>query len=432
VALRTDDGGRDRIRRTGLEEVTLTQTNQHESAHPIEGAGPRSPTAAPPPDIVAEEALIREARQRQRRRRRWIAGIVVAALAGVGVGLWLSRSAPAPVPRRVSASTTPSVSPPRTSASPVLNRPEALASTANGDLLIANQGTNQILRRLPDGTLQVVAGSGSAGYGGDGGPAVRAELDTPNGIAVAPDGTIYVADTANNRVRAISPSGKISTVAGNGKGLSPGAGSTQTAVGPFGVPAIDAKISDPLSVAVGRQDQLYVADSAGIQVVGRNGELTNLSVTGLHNLGIGTPAGLTAAAVTVDHAGDLYVGDFSPKLLIELSPSGSVLHSWGVYVAPGGLATAPDGSILVADYGFTLDRISNGALTHIATFALNSVPGVTGTLRPSGVGETPTGTTYFDTDGANGGTNTPALGAIGGQGRVQLLTTGTNTPPKEP
>lgn len=104
----------------------------------------------------------------------------------------------------------------------------------NGDLLIANQGRNQILRRPPNGTLQVVAGTGAAGFSGDGGPAVKAKLDTPNGMAVAPDGTIYVADTDNNRVRAISPSGMISTVAGNGTGLSPGAGSDQVAVGPSG------------------------------------------------------------------------------------------------------------------------------------------------------------------------------------------------------
>jgi streptogramin lyase len=294
----------------------------------------------------------------------------------------------------------------------------------DGDLLIVNQGTNQILRRLPDGTLQVVAGTGEAGYSGDGGPAVQAELDRPNGIAVAPDGTMYVADTFNNRVRAISPSGIISTVAGNGQ-----PGGAQSGAGASGGSATGATLADPQSVAVGPQGQLYIADSAGIQVVS-DGTLTTLNPSGLGALGIGPAAGLTADAITVDQAGDLYVGDFSPKMLIELSPTGSVLHGWGAYVAPGGgLATAPDGSVLVADFGFTVDRVSNGQLAHIATFSLDSVPGVTGSFRPSGVAVTPGGTIYVDTDGANGGTDTPVLGVLDAQGQLQVLASGPTTTP---
>lgn len=329
-------------------------------------------------------------------------------------------------PTTVGSSTATTVVP--TPAS-VLDRPEALAVAPDGDLLIANHGTNQILRRLPNGTLEVVAGTGTAGFNGDGGPAVKAELDTPNGMAIAPNGTIYVADTDNNRVRAITPSGTISTVGGNGTGLSPSGGSDQIAVGPFGVPAINARITDPVSVAVGPQGQLYIADSAGIQVVSPTGVLTSLSVTGLSTLGIGAPAGLTATAITVDHAGDLYVGDFSPKLLIELSPTGAVLHSWSAYVAEGGLATAPDGTIFVADYGFTVDQISNGGLIHVTAFTDNSIPGITGTFRPSGVTVSQSGVIYVDTDGANGGTNTPALATVSGQGQIQVVATGTNTYP---
>ena len=329
-------------------------------------------------------------------------------------------------PTTVGSSTPTTVVP---TPAPVLDRPETLAVAPDGDLLIANQGTNQILRRLPNGALKVVAGTGTAGFSGDGGPAVKAELDTPNGMAVAPNGTIYVADTDNNRVRAIYPSGTMSTVAGDGTGLSPGGGSDQIAVGPFGVGATSARITDPLSVAVGSQGQLYIADSAGIQVVLPNGMLTSLSVTGLSILGIGAPGLLMATAITVDHSGDLYVADFAPKMLIELSPMGAVLHSWGAYVAEGGLATAPDGSIFVADYGFTVDQISNGGLIHVTAFTDNSIPEITGTFRPSGVTVNQSGVIYVDTDGANGGTNTPALGTLSGQGQLQVVATGTNTNP---
>jgi sugar lactone lactonase YvrE len=375
------------------------------------------------------EVLFREARRR--RHRRWLMGsglvVLVLALALVSVGIWLSRDTTAPLPRPLHRSTHSSApaTPPVAPASTGLDRPTALSVTKNGDLLIANQGTNQILRRLPDGTLQVVAGTGTAGYGGDGGPAAQAELNTPSGIAVAPDGTIYVADTVNNRVRAISPSGTISTFAGDG---SSAIRNGQLKVGPSGVPAIDAALADPLSVAFGPQGQLYVADSAGIQVIPPDRLLTTLTPSGLDPLIFGTPGELLASAITVDPMGDIYVADFSPKELVELSPTGAVLHSWVAYVTDAGLATAPDGSILVADYGwFSVDRVADGQLTRIASFSLDSIPGITGAFRPSGVVVTSTGQIYADTNGANGGTDTPALGMIDTHGQFGVLATGANT-----
>jgi sugar lactone lactonase YvrE len=351
------------------------------------------------------------------------AGCVSPDHAGAGSTVSPTTLPPSAAPT-TEPTTTPSTSPPPPPSTTGLDRPEGLAVEPDGDLLIVNQGTNQILRRLPDGTLHVVAGTGVAGYSGDGGPAVQAELDRPSGIAVAPDGTIYVADTFNNRVRTISPTGIITTVAGDGQ-----SGDAQSGGGPSGAPAPQAALADPQDVAVGPQGQLYIADSAGIQVVS-DGTLTTLNPSGLGALGIGSDGGVTASAITVDQAGDLYVGDFSPKMLVELSPTGEVLQTWGAYVAPGGgLATAPDGSIVVADFGFTVDRVSDGQLTHIATFSLDSVPGVTGALRPSAVAVTPSGTIYVDTDGANGGTDTPVLGVLGAQGQLQVLSTSSPATP---
>jgi hypothetical protein len=347
---------------------------------------------------------------------------VVLAMGGVAFGVFIDQGSTPPVPRYVHHSTT--TSPPLRASSPtppVLNRPEGLAVDSNGDLLIANEGTSQILRRLPDGTLQVVAGTGTAGYGGDGGPAVGAELNMPYGISVAPDGTIYVADTMNNRVRAISPSGIITTVAGDGR-----SGGDQPGVGPLGKRAVDTMLSHPYDVAVGPQGKLYIADSTGIQVVSSAGVLRALTLSGVTGLAPATSA--LPNAIAVDQLGNVYVAAFSPKMLIEFSPTGVVLHIWGVYVAPGGgLAIAPNGSILVADYGFTLDQVSNGELTRIASFSLNALPGITGTFRPSGVTVTPTGTIYIDTDGANGGTNTPALATVSQQGQMRVVDTGPNT-----
>lgn len=103
-------------------------------------------------------------------------------------------------------------------------------------------------------------------------------------------------------------------------------------------------------------------------------------------------------AITVSANGNLYVTDFSPKLLLELTPKGQVVNSWPIYVTTAGLATAQDGSILVGNYGnFAVDRIVNNQLTVLTAFKLNSLSGLIGTFRPSGVAVTSAGQVYADT-----------------------------------
>jgi sugar lactone lactonase YvrE len=97
-----------------------------------------------------------------------------------------------------------------------LNWPTALELDDAGNLYIADAHNNAVRRLDPDGTLHTIAGTGAPGYGGDGGPATAAMLDQPNGLALAPDGTIYVADRGNFRIRRISPDGTIDSFAGTG------------------------------------------------------------------------------------------------------------------------------------------------------------------------------------------------------------------------
>jgi serine/threonine-protein kinase len=300
-----------------------------------------------------------------------------------------------------------------------LNRPQALAIAPDGDLLIANQGTNQIIARTPSGTLTVVAGNGTAGYAGNGRQAIDAELDDPAGMAVETNGTIYVADTANNRVRAISPSGIITTVAGNGRLSFTG----------LGGPATRVAVPQPVALALGSKGQLYVADDAGIQLVSPNGVLSTLVHAGVGALTVdGTPTAFSPDAIALGTNGYLYVADFSPKLLVELTPKGKVIDSWPISVTTAGLATAADGAILVADYGhFTVDRITNDQLTVVTAFTRNSPSGLAGAFRPSGVAVTNAGQVYVDTDGVNGGSDTPAIATVGATGQPRLLTTGART-----
>jgi len=100
-----------------------------------------------------------------------------------------------------------------------LDSPAEIDVDSDGNLYIADTGNHRI-RRVDAGTgvITTVAGTGNPGFSGDGGPAVAADLDLPSAVAVVDDGTVLVADTFNNRVRAIAPAGTISTVAGNDGG----------------------------------------------------------------------------------------------------------------------------------------------------------------------------------------------------------------------
>ena len=97
-----------------------------------------------------------------------------------------------------------------------LKDPEGVAVTPGGGFLIADLTNNRIRRVAPDGTIDTVAGDGTAGYNGDGLDATAATLNRPEGVAALPDGGFLIADTANNRIRHVTPDGTISTVAGDG------------------------------------------------------------------------------------------------------------------------------------------------------------------------------------------------------------------------
>jgi sugar lactone lactonase YvrE len=97
-----------------------------------------------------------------------------------------------------------------------LHWPTALELDPEGNVLIADQ-RNHVVRRLsPEGTIDTIAGTGTAGFAGDGGAATGAQLDQPYGLALAPDGSLYISDRGNFRVRRVAPDGIIDTIAGTG------------------------------------------------------------------------------------------------------------------------------------------------------------------------------------------------------------------------
>ncbi len=205
-------------------------------------------------DVPDAEALIREARQRQHRRWLLIGIIVLMAMVVSGITYAIvNRPSARARPTRTSSPSRP-ISPVLAGAFVFPEAPYALAVAPNGDLLVVDSGRDQILRHVPSGRFQVVAGDGERGFSGDGGPAVRAEINVDNwaGIAVAKNGTVYFADDGNNRVREVLPDGVIETVAGGGT----------RALGTKSVRALSASLNGVAGLTIGPNGELYIAANA--------------------------------------------------------------------------------------------------------------------------------------------------------------------------
>jgi streptogramin lyase len=231
-----------------------------------------------------------------------------------------------------------------------LRAPGGLAVNAAGDLFIADAGNSRVRKVSPSGVITTVAGNGTDGFGGDGGPATAAELTAPGGLALDAGGDLYIADVYNNRIRKVSPSGIITTVAGSG-GDSEGDGG----------PATAAALIRPGGVAVGAAGNLYIADSGNVRV--REVSPSGIITTAAGGAGLGgfsgdggpaTAAGLDPGAVALDAAGDLYIADVGNnriRKVTSLSGTGITEFALPSGSAPQGITTGPDGNLWFTENG---------------------------------------------------------------------------------
>ena len=243
-----------------------------------------------------------------------------------------------------------------------LRNPQKIALGPDGSLYIADSGNNRIRRVGPDGIITTVAGTGAQGFIGDEGPATQAALFSPQGIAVGPDGSLYIADSLNNRIRWVGPDGTITTVAGQ----------EPTGVLGDGGPAILANLSGPRGVALGPDGSLYIADQLNgrIRRVGPDGIITTVAGTGSSlssgDGGPATEAGVFGAAdVAVGADGSLYIAETFGHRIRRVGPDGIITTVAGTGAEdfsgdevpatkaqigkPNGIAVGPDDTAYITD-----------------------------------------------------------------------------------
>ncbi|EIV95029.1 serine/threonine-protein kinase [Frankia sp. QA3] len=262
-----------------------------------------------------------------------------------------------------------------------LNGPGSTTRDKAGNIYIGDAQNNRIRKISPAGVISTIAGTGTAGYSGDGGPATAAQLNNAEQVTTGPDGSVYFSDYENHRIRKIDPAGIITTYVGTGVAGYTGAGG----------PATQARIDGPHEITMTDDGTLYFADlrSETIQKVTPDGIISSVAGTGEAGYaGDGGPARsakLNGPSLSIGPDGrTLYLADYHNNRIRKIDPSGIITTVAGIGTAgsggDGGPATAAQlknptsvvvdgaGALYIADNGNArVRRIDpNGTITTIA------------------------------------------------------------------
>lgn len=302
--------------------------------------------------------------------------------------------------------------------SAAISDPRGVAVDGAGNVYFADYANNRVRKISTGGTITTIAGTGKAGFSGDGGQAASAQLSEPIRVEVDAAGNLYISDSGNNRIRKVTAGGIISTIAGNGS----------AGISGEGIQATQAAVGGPADATPDTAGNLFIAEGSVIRRVDASGVITTVAGNGVTGYSGDNGPALKASfdnavCVTADAAGDLFISDqFNQRIRKVTASTGIVTTVAGSGVAgyagdggegtaahlynPVGTAVDAAGNLYIADGGNSRIRLllANGTIT---TVAGTSTAGFTGDGGPAAMAEidsphtvalAPSGGIYFADD----------------------------------
>jgi uncharacterized protein (TIGR03437 family) len=256
--------------------------------------------------------------------------------------------------------------------------PGGIVVASDGTIYIA-ETTNHVVRKISGGTISVYAGTATSGYGGDGGTASTALINGPTGLALDSSGSLYISDTGNNLIRKVTKDGIITSYVG---GTGPTAGS----------------LKNPTGICVDAAGTLYIADSGNRRIVKfANSKLS--AFAGNSNVGFSGDGGPATSAtfnnpvgLAVDSAGSVYIADTNNGRIRKVTPDGNIVTIASGLSFPRGVALTADGKVYVADTANNVIRVltpaypTAGGATNAASFISKVSPGALASIFGTGFG----------------------------------------------
>ncbi|MCC6365381.1 MAG: hypothetical protein IT165_17850 [Bryobacterales bacterium] len=330
--------------------------------------------------------------------------------------------------RRVSAGIISTIAGNGEAGAEALSNPQAAAIDRAGNIYIADTGNHRVRRLSPDGQLTTIAGTGAAGFNGEAGDPLRIQLSFPSGVAVDPSGQLHISDTGNHRIRRLTASGFLVTVAGTGLKSFSG----------DGLGGLLAGFDTPRGIDFDKGGNLYIADSGNhrIRRMAPSGIVTTAAGNGQTSV-LNLPFGVAVSDTA------LYISDTGNHRICLLPAGGALQTIAGAGTAgfdgdkgpalsahfqePAGISLDASGNIYVADRAN--HRIRKLTPTATSPASPEAPPAETSAVRVSNAATLDTGAIapgmLVTIQGASVGPASPSSGVAGSTGILETTLGGT-------